>query len=509
MKCIKYNIWQAIVTTLLLAGFLTSCSDTLRLEPKSVITVKSFWKTENDVKGALNGMYSDFRNANKMMFQLGEGRSEVLGLGIAGSGGYDLFYNNTLNPNNLDAQGNYSSGLDWRVFYTIVNSSNLLIKYVPSINFASEEEKNRVLAEAYTMRAFIYFLMAKTWGDLPLRTDPIEGYDANTVNVARSPVNEIFSLIKSDIEQAMQLYPDNQILSGRYRWSKVSANALKADVYLWTGKLLGGGQQDFETALAACNEVAAGDTDLLENFNDIFRYDNKGNREVLMSIRFQLLEETPVFSYFRDMYMFGGLMPSGVSEYTRNFIGTNTGGGHSVWAPTELVRNQFNTKDSRRLGTFYEIYNHLDGDSTYFTAVVMKGTGAVNSGNVREYVSDIIVYRFAEVLLMKAEAKNALGMDPSPELNQLRARAFGEDFPEFAFRNADQLKNDEFIISERLLELMCEGKRWWDLIRFRKAFELVPSLQGKEAQQHLLLFPIPTKTLSLEPLVVQNPGWEN
>ena len=202
-------------------------------------------------------------------------------------------------------------------------------------------------------------------------------------------------------------------------------------------------------------------------------------------------------------------MPSGVTQYTRDFIGINTGGGHSVWSPSALIRDQFTKDDSRRDGSFYEIYDYKSpDDSTYFTAAVLKGTGAVNSGGVREYVSDVIIYRYAEVLLMKAEAKNALGQDPSVEINSIRQRAYGDNYNDHIFSSLGKEQNDEVILKERLLELAFEGKRWWDLLRFGKAFEMVPSLQGREGDAYLLLFPIATTTLSLEPLVKQNPGYE-
>ncbi len=493
---------------MLSVALLLSCTENLEVEPKSVITNASFWKTENDAIGVLNGMYSYFRNMNKMTYQLGEGRSEIFTLGIGGSGGYDLFYNNTLNADNLASQGNYSSGVDWTGYYRIINTANLIIKYVPPVDFASDAAKNRILAQAYAMRAFTYFVMVKTWGDVIVRTEPTEGFDSETTFRPRTPKEDVFTLIKADIDKAIELFPDNTIPAGRHAWSAPSTYALKADVYLWTGKLLGGGASDFQTALDACDEVAKADVRLLPEFADIFEYENKGNDEVLMSIYFDLNEQIPVFSYFRDMYMFAGLMPSGATQKARDFIGPNTGGGFPVWRLTELVNEQFVQEDKRRNASFYDLYDYTSPtDSVYFTTISLKGTGAINSGGVREYVSDIIIYRYAEVLLMKAEAKNALGQDPSTEINLIRERAFGDNFAGNEFVNGSKQANDDAILKERLLELVFEGKRWWDLLRFEKAFDIVPSLQDKKGQDYLKLFPISLSLLSLEPLVEQNDGY--
>ncbi|MEX0884689.1 MAG: RagB/SusD family nutrient uptake outer membrane protein, partial [Cyclobacteriaceae bacterium] len=116
--------------------------------------------------------------------------------------------------------------------------------------------------------------------------------------------------------------------------------------------------------------------------------------------------------------------------------------------------------------------------------------------------------RYAELLLLIAEAKNALGQDPSSEINMVRERAYGDDFPAFEFINGSQSENDEAILQERLFELAFEGKRWWDLIRFDQAFDKVPSLQDKAGQNFLKVWPITLETLSLNSKITQNPGYE-
>ena len=114
----------------------------------------------------------------------------------------------------------------------------------------------------------------------------------------------------------------------------------------------------------------------------------------------------------------------------------------------------------------------------------------------------------ADVLLMIAEAKNALGQDPSTEINAVRQRAYGTAFGNHTYINGSQAENDNAILQERLLELCTEGKRWWDLVRFDQVFQKVPSLSGKDTDRYLLLFPIGQTIISLEPLVKENPGWQ-
>lgn len=474
---------------------LSSCSDLLDVDPTSVITTDSFWKSENDAQGAAIGMYIDLRNlATNNLYYYGEARADVVTLGTVGEGGWSKYYYNNLHP--ADA------GPSWQSCYTLVNSANLIIKYVPNIEFASEDRKRRILAEAYTMRAFTYFLMARTWGDLPLRTEPTESTDAEFTQIERSSVKEIFTLVKSDLDQALQLFPDNSIPNGRFQWSRPAANALKGDVYLWTGKRLNGGNADFNTALNALNEIDGNNIGLLDDFEAIFDFDNKGNQEILMAVRFDEFEGGN--NYFRDMYIIGSAIPTNIDQETRAKIGAIGGGSNNIVVPTDYLRSLYSEDDQRREATFYEIYTNDDqGNQDYYTSIVTKGAGVVIGGS-RQFKDDVVLYRYGDVLLMIAEAKNALGQDPEEEINQIRERAYGDLFENYVFSSGTQVENDEAILEERLRELAFEGKRWWDLIRFGKALEYLPTLEN---QEHMLLWPISNAILSLENKVTQNPGY--
>jgi hypothetical protein len=490
MKPIYKNLPAALVLLLVVA-----CSDDLNVDPTSVITTNSFWKSQNDAEGALMGMYVELRGMAQSLFMVGEQRGEIYAPGAFGEGVFILHRNQM----NADTPGHD----DWSGYYRIINSANLILKNVPNITFASEARKNEILAQAYTMRAFLYFVMTKTWGDLIIRTEPIEGFGADVTQKERSAQSEVFTLIKQDLDKALELYPNNAFSVNRGVWSRPATNALKGDVYLWTGKRLGGGNADFTTALAALNAVDEADVELLPEFADIFKYENKGNKEILMSIRHQDLEPG---NYLWFMWIISSAVPSNIDQETRDMI-FPIGNGQGLMITSDLVRNQFSTEDTRRDASFFEIFTiDADGNRNYFSNIALKFRGTIIGGN-RVFLSDPILYRYADVILMKAEAKNALGQDPTTEMNMIRERAYGDNFGNHVFVSGSQEENDAAILQERLFELIYEGKRWWDLVRFGKAFELVPSLQGRESEQHLLLFPIANTVLSVEPLVKQNPGY--
>src|SRR5690606_11634911 len=150
----------------------------------------------------------------------------------------------------------------------------------------------------------------------------------------------------------------------------------------------------------------------------------------------------------------GGLA---VTPETRAFIGTVGSGnnGNAIMEVTPEVRSQFSVDDQRRLGTFFEVYNTT---GTYLSSITTKGRGVVDNGT-RHFKSDIIIYRFADLLLLIAEAKNALGQNPEAEINMVRQRAYGAKFSNYAFVSNSQQVNDDLILKERLLELATEGKR--------------------------------------------------
>ncbi|HRN56297.1 MAG TPA: RagB/SusD family nutrient uptake outer membrane protein, partial [Agriterribacter sp.] len=299
---------SVIILALAAALINFSCKKELNLAPVSQISNTSFWKTESDAKGGMNGMYTILRGqAVNNLFIWGEGRSDAMGIN-AGAAVFQNWYENLLTPDN---SGAIFSGAPttWGSMYNLVHHTNLLIKHVPEISFGSEATRKNILAHAHAMRAFAYFTMSKTWGALPLVTEPTS--DLSGVQREKAPVADIFALIKSDISEAENLFSGTGFQDGRDMWSLPSLLALKADVYLWTGKTMNGGEADFNTALTALNQIDAADVELLSDFGNIFDYTNKRNREILMAVTFNF-EESAVNTIYAWMYASDVFLPGGV-----------------------------------------------------------------------------------------------------------------------------------------------------------------------------------------------------
>jgi starch-binding outer membrane protein, SusD/RagB family len=470
-----------------------SCSKKLELTPNNLITSTSFWKTEDDAKAAVGGMYARFRfDAASNLYIWGGARSAELGSGIQASQGLENYYNNTVTK--------VFAGPDWAGLYSVVQDANLILKNVPGIAITNTAAKKTYMAQAYAMRAYMYFIMARTWGGVPIVKTPTENPVQADYIIPRNTVQEVFTFIKADLDSALANYVDLNAIGNKANISKPTVLALQADIYLWTAKMLSGGTVDLNKALDALNTIPGSSGSLLTNFDDVFRYANKGNAEILFAIRFANIE-SPVENWNSLMFPGANDVPANmdaVSKAALTPIGNGVQGGILRWQPNNFIKSKFAANDLRRNGSFIEVFNATT--SALHSTAVVKYRGLID-GPIHRYYDDIVIYRFADVLLMKAEIKNALGQDPKAEMDAIRTRA-GQPL----FVTGSQSANNDAILEERLKEFAFEGKAWWDYVRFGKAFT-IPSLVSRAGQNHLLLWPISENTISLNPKIVQNPGY--
>jgi len=260
---------------------------------------------------------------------------------------------------------------------------------------------------------------------------------------------------------------------------------------------LNGGTTDLNVALTAINAITP--SALLPNFKDVFSYTNKGNAEIVFAIRYSLSDVTSnlLDNWNSFMYVGPADYPGATTSAATALFGTlGSGAGNAGISRVQPDPSRFNfsTTDTRKDATYLTLRN------TANTADVVTGLVKYNGtvdGTLRRFTSDIIIYRWADILLMKAEIKNALGQDPTTEMNLVMQRADAAA----SFTSGTKAANDDAILNERLKELAFEGKAWWDLVRFNKT-SLVPSMAGKQ-----ILFPISQNTINYNPKVKQNTGY--
>ena len=493
-KLLKY------ILVLVLMVF-SSCEDILDLKPESSLGYTSFWDTEDGAKAAQVALHANFKNFQYKNWFLGEVRSDIWG-GATVQAPNDLaMIEHDITITNIPA-----SVQSWAGFYSYLHVVNDIIKNAPNVTYANESDKFYILGQAYGFRAYIYYILLKTWGDVPLVLEPTVVIDFENIYIARTPASEVMVQIKKDIQSSLDNFADNNTFqsSSKVYWSKAASLTLKGDVYIWAGTHLEGGATDYTTAKQALQAVIdMGTLDLLPNFSDVFNYSKKNNKEIIFALSYAIDQGENAYSNFV------GNTTSLASYYMRNGTPMSTLilDGENRYGPSnELLSKWTDFTDSRNDATLRRIYSNNDA-SGYLTSVLAKFNGTISSGE-QLMVDDVPIYRYADVLLLLAEAKNLLEEDPSPEINKLRQRAYGSNYPGHEYSNSTKEVNTEAILDERLYEFIGEGKRWFDLRRAGDewVFKYIKFLEPT-TDSYKLLLPVTREMISRNPLLTQTPGY--
>ncbi len=472
--------------------FAFGCEDLLDVKPISVITTSSMWNSEGDANGALNAMYSEFRAVfGNDLLVWGDCRGGKIGEGPNNNPAWLVnLKNNKLSR--IDA------GTDWQGIYTIINSANLILKYVPGITLKKEEDKNFILANAYFIRAFCYYWIARIWGDAPVITIPCESSEQENLYPTRNPAIDVFNRIEEDIEKAIKLFPNDNV-NPNVVGSKPAAYMLKTDFYLWMAKVQNKGKEALTKAKEAIESVLANpNLGLNNNYDKVFR--DEKNSEVIFALNYAINEATGGY----PKYFLRERAKVENQNLVENPIPVSN---EAQWlAYTNEFRDFIYNKsyDSRAKVNFMTYYDEKYNIEHFW---INKYIGEwINE--TRYFTSNIILYRYAEAILFKAEIENALGnsQEAMNQLNLIAKRAYKiDDY----YSGLSSIEIDEAILEERLREFgSTEGKTWFDFIRFGVAFQKVQSLIGRESEQNILLWPVSSSSINTNPNITQTPGYD-
>jgi hypothetical protein len=484
------NTYIKTISLIAIVFFTGSCSKILDVKPVSTITSESYWNAEGDVTGYLTGIYFDLRAAVNTTFYL-EDRGDTFSPGL--EAGLSTAWQQNLTSSNAPS---------WIDYYNLIHHCNLVIKYGNIISFTNGSNKNRALAEAHFIRAFTYFWLLRSWGDVPIVLEPTES--DNTPLPSRAPQTQVMDQILNDVNLAITLFPETGFVN-KSRASKPAAYALKTDALLWKAKVLGGGDAALNEAVTAADLAMTG-VSLDPTFANIFSTTTKNGPEVIFSIYFNRDEKNEKGERI-DQYG-SRLKPRDifVSDATNvNDIAFSRVGARSAYAPSQKFRDLFVNTDVRK-AVSYIIGTAANGSTVGIFDNKFRGTLVANDD--RYWDNDIIIYRLAEIILFKAEALAALNRVPEAvtELNKVRNRAKIGNYPGAVTKLAVETE----ILDERFRELYLELKRWPDLIRFHKAgtiniYNEVPNLGAKGNMP--LFFPIPRTQIDLNPNLTQTLGY--
>ena len=508
-KILKY-----LTALLFLISGLSSCRDSLELAPISSISDGNFWNTPDQFEAFISGIHSRLRSHTLAFQLLGELRGDLFGTEPGNSGtfsgeatqGIERLWLQTLD---LDNPGVSNFG----GFYSNIGQLNLLINRVESATTISDANKSYYLGIGYGLRAFYYFHLVRTWGDVIIQTEPVTSFDISNLSKPASPALEVLNLINSDINNSLQAFGSNfAFRSQKGYWSKAATLMLKAEFSLWKAHR-DGGSASANDAISALNEIESGvpALNLLPNFSDVFKagISNKGNNEIIFAIRYLLNESEMPFrsTFYPQSTLIANFYDS--LQNRRFDVNTDNYGGLLRSPVKSESYGRFNDLDSRKRFSIQAAYNSPSpGVYEIAGCFVKKYEGEQDQGS-RRYTNDFPIYRFADLLLMKAEAKIILGQDPSAEINRVRQRAYGTNFDPSLHGFPNQSGDGdakEALLEERFFEFVFEGKRWYDLRRFgdEYVFKYTPVDQ---ASAYKLLWPIDRNSLTNNRDLKQNPGY--
>jgi len=501
---------RRLAATAAAALAMVGCSSYLAETPEDFLTPATFPATENDLKIALGGIDNWYTGGSNQAYyirgwpMISEVPNEQTILINAQSGSkYEV-------DRYVNTPDNEWLWRTWAQMYGAIGQANLLIQRIPEMQGVSQAVKDRYLGAAKFHRALNHFNAVRVWGDVPLMTQPITDFAAAN-DVKRTPQAEVYAAIAQDLEDAAKLLPvkwPDSATPDDGRPTRGAALTMLADVYAnMSGEIIK--QNKWSEAAAAAKAVIDSKAySLVPNFADLWLVNNKNGPEHIYSIQFEGLTRNLFTSQSR---------PSGIGAES----------GINYWCTTPEFMDTFSDSDLRKKTTFLTEVT-VDGKTYYYdTRGSVKGFGdksplfpkplpyygkfwdnggqsiKLNSGRSN---LNWPVYRYAETLLLYAEAENEANgpANAYDAINQVRARA---GLP--ALAGLSQAEFRDSVRQERSWELAFESKHLFDLKRWGLYEAVVGSdpvsLVGWKPTKIWLA--IPQRELDLNPNLTQNPGY--
>ncbi|MCC5931515.1 MAG: RagB/SusD family nutrient uptake outer membrane protein [Cyclobacteriaceae bacterium] len=483
MKKIKFYYiinWVVIVA----AFHLSACEDLLEENPKNIV-VENFYNTPQEVESAVNAIYSPLRNTRAEQIAILDAHTDW-GYGRGSRAQYNDFAG--LNPTNFNAATSR-----WNSFYLAIRNANLVIANAPNGTNISQAEIQLYLAEAKFLRAWTYFDLVRNWGGVPLRTEN----NMFDIDLPRSSVQEVYNFILSDLADAEAHLPQTPKHHGRP--TVYAAKTLLADVHLTLGN-----------------------------------YDLAKNKalDVIQSNRYSLI---PVSSK-RDIQVkiFGPELVTSTEEVFYLKYAREIGQGNFIlWILNHPQTGYFNFGGAYAhygdaSNPFYVEWDDADlrkslWDNINFglgpNTLVSGKYSDPNAPSRNDSGNDLPIYRYAEVLLIYAEAAiradGSVGNQALEAINQVKRRAYGyppqaASVVDYTFGAQETANFLDAVLQEKAYEFQFEGKRWLDLKRTGRAQEFIMRNKGINIADRHFLWPIPIEEINFNGAISaadQNPGY--
>ena len=483
---------QINIFLVIMAIISTACDDFIDVTPESSIDADAFFSNPDELVFALNGVYASQRGiyGNLNYFNLIEARSDNAGQDQSDQ--KERVETDTFE----ETPGNLLMVNIWTQNYILINNANTVIARAPGVSVDSDAEQvliDRVVGEAKFLRAMSYFTLVNMFGALPLRTEPTIDFD-NAV-LPRSSVADVYTFIVSDLTEAANVLPDRYaggVFNEVGRATRFAAVALLGKAQLQNGN---------GPAASLVLQDVIGQFSLLDNYTDIHAAGNNNTPESIFEISFSPTNQT-------GLGFNNALIPS--SEASRLGIVAGGNGGNLPTFPTADVQAIYEAADLRPAASFAA---YDGGNATHYISKYIDLDAAGDGSDI-----NLVVLRYADVLLMKAEADGE--SDASYELiNQVRRRAFGQDpgipDPTIDIDATTPGTYLEKVMLERRREFVFESQRWLDLKRL-PASEALTIINNHLSAEYTgvpivvanrLIYPVPQQEIDISGGVVeQNPN---
>ncbi len=466
---------------IIIVGILTvcisSCTDLLDKEPISQLSVNNLFNTEEGADAAVVGCYSFLYKPGYYWQERWVFAFE--GTDISGSGGGTANYQWTTGENRWSDW--------WLSTYQAICACNVTISRL-GLSTIDNDVKEKLLAETRFLRAFYYYHALTYWGGVPLLKDEIKSLD-EVKNVERCSRKELADFIIEEAGDAAKILDKDPDVASRA--SKGAALMLKAKVQMW--------QEEWENTAKTCEEIMTlGKYDLFEHYSDVFSEQYENQKEHIFSVQFN-----PEYTEF-SAHMLWYLGPS--KDEWDKFNGL---GGSSAPVSFYEKYDEWDYRLEQNLAKTWR--NQPFKDSRI---AILKYWDRTGNQMLDHDGLNFPVFRYADVLLMYAEALNEWKQGPTTEayeaVNKIRRRAGVDEI-----ENYDYQKFKSFIQDERARELCYEGHRRFDLVRWGILVETVKEIskeinsRGDEyVDERHNLCPIPESEIIKNGNLEQNPGYE-
>ena len=481
------------ITLTALAIFLTitiSCSDDFVDRPVQYsIDSENYFNSKSDYDNALIAAYDLLQTTylNSMLGEIASDNTLAGGESQSDTPGFQQIDDMIHTPVN----NNLKNLWDW--MFAGVQRANFILEFKDKTDFP---EKKQVIAEARFLRAYYHFELVKWFGAIPMKGDA-RFSPGDEKLIPRSPVSAVYASIEADLIFAAANLSTTAAQKGRV--TRGAALALLGKAYLYQNK--------FAPAASTLESlISTSSYSLIANYNTIFENAGENGLESVFEVQYTDVEG----SGFGCLQCSEGNVAVGFNG-PRNYTGTLFTSGFSFNVPTLKVVNAFEAGDLRKAvaildieawatatgATFGKGYEHTGFFNRKYIPRTRRSEsqGDLNLTNPNNYRA----IRYADVLLMAAEAYNRGGIDDTKArgyLNQVRRRAFGDLNHDISSSGAALT---DFILAERRLELVGEGHRFFDLVRTGKAAQEIPGFKANKNE----LFPIP-----IEEIQFANGNWQ-